>query len=541
MSPREPNPSNGSGNPVHLRRLDAPSSPRAGPVRRFARAAARVWAREVVSGLVLPLLLVAALGLVQQAGLFAALDARFFDLVTTGERPATPQVVVVEHDAGFRSAVQVQGAEAHARLEAALTARGAEAIGYLAPRPTGLPQVSVPLVVGRVPQAVPANEAWALPGEGEERNAGATRAARSMALAQYGIHRSQLAALPGTHGPIAVFETALAASRDASLRPEGEFLVRMPRRQNIPQIGASQIIDGELARSELDGKIAIVADATALRPGIATPLTPDDRSMSEARFRAHALQTLLSRRAAYPAASWQAWWLLAIVALVLVLAYRRIDPKRLAVGLPTALSVLVGVGSWAALALGGKLLPVTALALAPWLVTFQRVLGRELRQDRRLEESASRAIEHSFRRSALREGARLPRFLGFAAQMAGVERSLLIERQAEGSIDEVVARNASIADIAAGRRGLPGFPARAAISTGSIPSPKATPRPSPPSWCARLPPRSANCCAGAPISTRVPTRTSASFRSTTRWPAPSRWWRANPARSAMVSTRSTPR
>src|SRR3546814_7503447 len=73
------------------------------------------------------------------------------------------------------------------------------------------------------------------------------------------------------------------------------------------------------------------------------------------------------------------------------------------------ISVVILAGALAALQLANKLPPVTALMLVPWLVTFQRVLLREARQDRRLESAAARAMQHSLVRSALRDGARLPR------------------------------------------------------------------------------------------------------------------------------------
>src|SRR3546814_8525726 len=84
-------------------------------------------------------------------------------------------------------------------------------------------------------------------------------------------------------------------------------------------------------------------------------------------------------------------------------------PKRFAVALPLGVTVVILAGALAALQLANKLPPVTALMLVPWLVTFQRVLLREARQDRRLESAAARAMQHSLVRSALRDGARLPR------------------------------------------------------------------------------------------------------------------------------------
>ena len=59
-----------------------------------------------------------------------------------------------------------------------------------------------------------------------------------------------------------------------------------------------------------------------------------------------------------------------------------------------------------------------------------------------MEAAASRAVQHSFRRSALREGARLPEFLGVAARIAGVERNLLVALRPNGQVEMVQANQA---------------------------------------------------------------------------------------------------
>lgn len=426
---------------------DGPAPKRRGKMRHresiFSKVL-RYLRRETLGAWLLPLVLIASLASMHQAGLFQLLDLRFFDAVTTQEAGAPPKVVVVEQDADFGRG----GTDRFARLNGALARLGVERIGYLGGQvPTTASDAdTVPVVIARSPQPVPASDAWQLP----EGGGGVAAAARVLPAAQYGIYRSQLPDLPGQVGHVPVFETALAG---ASV-PRSQYLIRMPREQSIPTLHASQLIAGDLAKGELAGTVAIIAGESALSNMYATPLTPHSQATSEARYRALAVQNLRSGRAVFETTLAELWLLMLIAGLVLALAYSRVDPKRFALALPLFATALIAPACWAALHYGGRLLPLTALLLAPWLVSFALVLLRESAQDRRLEAAASRAVQHSFRRSALREGARLPEFLGVAARIAGVERNLLVALRPNGQVEMVQANQASLDDLAPNHRQL---------------------------------------------------------------------------------------
>lgn len=403
----------------------------------------RYLRRETLGAWLLPLVIVAALASLHQAGLFQLLDLRFFDAVTRQEAGTPPKVVVVEQDADFARG----DAGRFAQLNAALARLGVERIGYLGTGPAGsAPGGNMPVLVAQTPQRIPASNAWQLP----DALAGESHAARIMPLAQYGIYRSQLPDLPGAGGDVPVFETALAGVAS----PRAEYLVRMPAEQSIPTLNASQLVAGDLGQGDLAGTVAIVAGPSALAHHYATPLTPHHQATSEARYRALAVQNLRSGRAVFQSTPWEMGLLLLIAGLVLALAYSRVDPKRFALALPLFATALIVPACWAALHFGGRLLPLTALLLAPWLVSFMLVLLRESAQDRRLEASASRAVQHSFRRSALREGARLPEFLGVAARIAGVEHSLLVALRPNGQLELVQSHQAALDDLAPDHRQL---------------------------------------------------------------------------------------
>lgn len=417
--------------------------------RRQARLR-RLWqilAREGVGAWLGPVLLAAALSALYLAGAFRLADGLLFDAITIRERGLSPRVVLIEQSP--------QGAAQQAALERRLAQLGVRRIGYLSPRASNIaPPPSAargfagpPVIHALGVRPIPASDKWQLAGTVPP---GVEAAARIAPLSEYGIYRGHRSSIAGQAGAIPTFEARLAG-REAV---PGDFLVRMPRGQNIPTFSADQLIDGHLRRGELSGLVAIVAPPDALVPRYATPLTPGAQGTSEARLRSLAVQSLVTGHEVHRSSPWEAALLLLIAALVPALGYSRIDPKRFAVALPMGASVLVLAGGLAAIQLADKLPPVTALLLVPWIVTFQRVLLREASQDRRLERSAARAMQHSFVRSALRDGARLPEYLGTAARIAGIGQCLLIEQLPGGRIVEVNAKAASLDDLDADPRSL---------------------------------------------------------------------------------------
>lgn len=409
------------------------------------RRLARVLAREGVGSWVAIVLVVGALAALHQSETFTVTDGRLFDAATTREAASRPTVVIVELDREFAA----RGAGKGTRLEAALERLGVERVGYLETRSLA-PEAgsAIPAVIGLSPSQIPASDRWQLPAIAGMQ---AAPSARVLASAQYGIYRQQWSALPGMDADIPTFETALSGRTTDDIE---RFYVRMPASQSIPVITATQVLEGQLAVGELAGTVAILAGPDTLQGSLTTPLSPSSRATSEARFRAHAVQALRTGRIVLPARSWEAWLLIALIGVAIGVAYMRSDPKRLAILLPLAATLMVLAIGWASLQFAGRLLPVTAMVLVPWIVSFLRVLGRERWQDRRLEESSARAVQHAFGRSALREGARLPEFVRNAARLAGVEKSLLIERKADGTIGPLNAYNAEFSDIALSSREL---------------------------------------------------------------------------------------
>jgi hypothetical protein len=384
-------------------------------------------------------LVVLVLGVLQQAGTFRIVDGQLFDQATTRATGTPPQVVLIERDPAFDRLGQGR----YGMLEASLARLKVERVGYLARRDGPIASaLRGKIVSGLAPNRVPASDLWTIPSD--EQIPGTIAAARVMMPAEYGIYRRQVTALAASDGPLPTFEAALAGKTSAAGHM---FYIPMPRSQSLPVITASQVVEGQLAPGALRGTVAIIAPRETLHGTLTTPLSPEARGTSEAEFRGFAVQSLRSGSAVSLAQTWQAWLLLAVFGAVMGISYQRSDPKRLALVLPLVVSMLALSLGWAALILAAKLLPMSALVLLPWIVTFLRVLRREQAQDRRLEITAARAVQHAFGRSVLREGARLPEFLAQAARLAAVERSLVIERKADGTVSYLHGLHADGSDV----------------------------------------------------------------------------------------------
>lgn len=385
-----------------------------------------------------PLCITIALAVAHVLGAFFSVDGQFFDVASVNQAGGSPKVVIIERDTAF----EARSIQRFSELNSSLATLGIDRVGYLSDDYVQTDKSDVPVVVGLSVKALPTNKVWQLDGN-LGRVGDATPSARALAPEQYGINRSQLPSLPGQAATIPVFDAALAGTSDRS----GEYLVQMPRRRSVPILKASQIIDGQIHAGEMNGLVAMVVETKALIGTLNTPLDPNNNTTSEATFRAHSINALLGEGAAYSSKDWEVWALLLLMVGALVIIYRERDPKRLAIIIPISFNALTVLGGWALLSWGGQLLPFAALMLCPWLVTFQRMIARETSQDRALERSVSQAVQTSFERSALREGARLPQFLGAAAQYAGVERSLLVQLLPGDKVEFVAANNASMRDI----------------------------------------------------------------------------------------------
>lgn len=419
-------------NPLQFLRGNAEINSPAGVGRSTAWRRVLLWQ--------IPVLVALILTFTSSAGLFSIANGLFFDFVTTREPGRAPRVVIVEPDRAF----EASGEGRHGILAAAALRAGASRVGFgYDPRADfyGIP-AGDRVIVARQVVRVPGKTVWRL---ASGAPAGAVRyAADIVAPAEYGIYRSQLRAVPGESGPIAVFETTLAGKRNFGT----PFLVRMPANQNIPRITASQLIGGDIDPSVIRGLIVLVAPPPGFRSmQLPTAANPWQVNAHTAEFSAHAVQNMQDGREVRRLPNWPAAVLILSVAVVFAALFIRFAGDRLALTLTASTALVLAVLAVLALTFGNVLLPVAELVLAPLIIA--PLVRNRMREDqeRYLQRFVTRAVGFSSRRVLLKDQTRLPSFLVTSARLIGVRRMLLLQVEADGALNPLAAIDASPDDL----------------------------------------------------------------------------------------------
>lgn len=416
--------------------------------------------RRVAIGL-LPLALALVLAFVQYRGLLSGSDALVFDALTLEQAGRSPAVVIVQSDPLFEQ----RGVGRQAELARAALALGARRVAFrqdpgIDPARDGIAAGRV--VVARAIEKVPGRPAWRFAGAAPAP--GIVAGARVLAPAVQGLHRRQLAWLPGETGRIPVFEAAAVWVAGV----HNPYWLRLSRRQNLPQIEASQLLSGAVDAAALAGLVVLVEPPEGkYRAHVATPRSPGSQAGTLGEYNALAIQTLATRRGVRALDPLESALLLIAAALLSGLLYLRSDPKRVMPLLLIASLAGIAGGTWLALELANLLLPVTALALAQPLTALLVLHRAELSEDRNLRRFVTQTINLSSRQVLLKDLARLPDFLARSSPLLGICRSLLLEARG-GMLEELEADNASVDELAADRRLLRSLLRRARRSSQPI-------------------------------------------------------------------------
>ncbi len=376
--------------------------------------------RRVAIGL-LPLTVALMLGVAHDRGWTRWSDAAAFDIMTLDAPGRPPAVVIIDSDREF----EARGTGRHAELVQAALALGATRVAFRLDPGLDIARdgfASGKVIVARPVSKVPGKPVWQL--TKPPPNPGITSGARVLAAAERGLHRAQLMALPGSPGPIPLFETA-AAGRE----PIGEpYWLRLTRRQNLPRFEASQVLSGEAIEAALKGMVVLVEPPQAARPvTVASPRDVPGSVGTLTDYNALAIQTLIDRREVRSLGTAQSALLLVLFALVSGLIYLRSDPKRIMPLLLLASLTAIGAGTWLALEYAGVLLPVTALVLAQPLAALLVLHRAELSEDRNLRRFVTQTINLSSHQVLLKDLGRMSQFLAESATGLGIDQSLLFE------------------------------------------------------------------------------------------------------------------
>ena len=374
------------------------------------------WRRLLIG--IYPLGVALLLALANQAGWLRAADAYFFDLVTLREPGRAPQVVIVDS-----TSAAVHDAEGAAALARAALRGGASRVVFardpgIDPQRQGL--ATGRIVVARPVERIPGTSRWRFVGPPPAQ--GVISAAQALAPAERGLHRRQLAWLPGRSERLPLVESAASGWQSA----EQSYLLHLSREQNVPRVSVRQLVSGELGGRVLAGRIVVVEPGPA-ELKVVTARDPAAQAMSLSEYRALAIQTLTDGRAVQELNPLEAGVLLLALAALAGAVFLLADPKRIVPLLLLTTLALVGVGSAAALVYANLLLPVTALALAPPLAALIVLQRAELDEDRNLRRFVTQTINLNSRQVLLTDFGRLPGFLGLSAPLLGIDRFAVFE------------------------------------------------------------------------------------------------------------------
>jgi hypothetical protein len=405
-----------------------------------------------VAGWLVPVIVALTTIALNQTSLFRAFDGMAFDFITTHEAPRPPRVLIIDPDAAF----ELRGEARHEQLASSALALGVSKIVFLAdPKFSDLAK-ELPkgrVIVGHRAERVPGKQAWRLPASVAAETQ-FVHAATAIATPEYGVHRRQIAGLRAIGKTIPALETAAAGS-DPAAPP---YYVRMPQDQNIPRIAASQLLGGDIAAGEVDGLIAIISpNAQRSTRRLATPLSTETLAMPEEEFRALAIQTLADGRQVRLLRPWQTALLVFSLCIAAALFYRRFDPKRIIIPATAAITVVLIGSIYAVLQFTNILLPTASLLFSQGLLAAFIIHRSETGQDRYLSRQVDRALNVAYKRGYFDNQSRLPAFLLDSAKTLDFRQMLLLEQRADGTIAELGAIRASIADLVDDPRQQRGF------------------------------------------------------------------------------------
>lgn len=289
-----------------------------------------------------------------------------------------------------------------------------------------------------------------------------------------GIARAQRTTYAAGNDHLPSLEARVAAAAGHELEPRQTFWVDFRAGvESLPAVSLAQVLGGGLVREVVEGRTVLVGAALAApSEGVRTPLDPSGTATSEARYHAHALDTLLSGRR-LRALPWP--WAVFLVLLVAAASAFAFEQGRL----PFAQTVTIGLAVVILLAfpLGLRFLALRLPTMEMLTVLFfvsllslrrKTVTGHE--QLGRLEAEAALKVQKyaSSGESLSSAGDFWKQLLVMVNQVFEYRRLIFFERiDGERRMREVEMIRCSSKDIREKRRDFTRSPYREACETGA--------------------------------------------------------------------------
>lgn len=365
-----------------------------------------------------PVLFALAVAAMGQVGIFHLTNGLLFDLMVSGVPAGTPRVVVVRASSPDVPLVTDRARAAGATpIVIATTARGSTGPGP-------------GTISGMPPIRIPGGARWKLPGPPALGNAAAL-----IPAPQHGITRRMRLWLPGETGRLPTIEGAVLGAGTRS----ADRLVGLPPSAIMPSLTARQIISGAVPPEALRGLWVVIAPPAAQDPprflvsGMA-----GSAALGAADYHARALQSGLSGRAIETLRAVPRLLLLLVFALLLSPLLAAVPARRRTVVIAGTVVLIFGVGMLL-VSVGGVMLPATdLLVLAAALGLASSYRGAKRRQQS-LATLGDRAASYLSRNLLLQDQRRWIDYFPAASRLTGVESSLLLEQQGDGTLSLLAA------------------------------------------------------------------------------------------------------
>ena len=366
----------------------------------------------------IPALFALAVAAMGQVGIFHLTNGLLFDLLVSGVPAGTPRVVVVRASSPDVPLVTDRARAAGATpIVIATTARGSTGAGPAT-------------ISGMPPIRIPGGARWELPGPPAPGNAAAF-----IPAPQQGISRRMRLWLPGETGRLLTIEGAVLGAGTRS----ADRLVGLPPSAIMPSLTARQIISGAIPPEALRGLWVVIGPPAAQDPPrfLVSGMT-GSAALGAADYHARALQSGLSGRAIETLLAIPRLLLLLVFALLLSPLLAAVPARRRTVVIAGTVVLIFGVGTLL-VNFGGVMLPATdLLVLAAALGLASSYRGGKRRQQR-LATLGDRAASYLSRNLLLQDQRRWIDYFPAASRLTGVESSLLLEQQGDGTLSLLAA------------------------------------------------------------------------------------------------------
>lgn len=369
--------------------------------------------------LLLSLFVGLAVASLSELGLFRVPNYLLFDLAVSQAEPTKPQVLLVRAEPSELESLFRYFRDDRPRA-IIVTDFG-----------SSVPNAPSNVYVGVLPAAVFGTDRWYLPASA---GPGTSTVADVVPLNQGLVARSFYAWLPGRNSRLPTIEGKILDESET----EAEWLINLNPKSAVAVVDGRQILDGQLPIDTLKNMYVVVGPTASIDPKrFLTSSFSDTPRISSSEFHARAIQAIVAGRTVFQPEGVRRALILIAASLILMVSLQMVPQKH-----QLASAVLTATVIFAA---GLALIPTLGIYLPiAGLVTVSLVHGTlceviiSTQRRRRTDELLDRATSQ-LQQAFPRDTSRWVDFFSTAAKLSGVETSLLLQEQDDGTFTALAA------------------------------------------------------------------------------------------------------